>query len=452
MITQLRNEEKEYIDNILSIGLEEVKVVPSFEISTISNATLPFQNNDYLSYSTSSINNNNFNNTSNKIANKNNNFDYNLRLINSCNSHVNCLNKIKKIEFNNGINTNIEYNNNNKYQKFVQKSLDMPQTPTLDYLNNKEREKENNINVSQKKDDNINEDKKNILNNYNNKTNDFDFNYKTELEKNNENNLIRGENESLNNNNKSKEKDNEYCFNNINQKKSDNIFLKDEKTKESNSILVIPLNIPNNREIIENALLNNQKNINKLNKQISGNNFSSSLNDKIDQNEKELSISTRQLIDKYIDLKISNYSRNSINNCDKQKEVDNIQLKEESSKNSQINILFSGNNSINDITKNSFLTNSNINEKSSNNSELLQIHDLSEINNHNINKNNDIFIDEKTNKKPKENTNNKINNNYYNANQKNKKYNPKSSALKKLHIILKNIYCKLNLNIIEKIG
>ena len=192
MITQLRNEEKEYIDNILSIGLEEVKVVPSFEISTISNVTLPFQNNDYLSYSASSINNNNFNNTNNIISNKNYNFDYNLRLINSCNSHVNCSNKIKKIEFNNGINTNIEYNNNNKYQKFVQKSLDMPQTPTLDYLNNEKREEKNNINVNvnKKMDDNINGDKKNILNNYNNKTNDFDFKYKIELKKNNENNLI----------------------------------------------------------------------------------------------------------------------------------------------------------------------------------------------------------------------------------------------------------------------
>ena len=116
--------------------------------------------------------------------------------------------------------------------------------------------------------------------------------------------------------------------------------MKDEKIKEGSSILVIPLNIPNNREIIENALLNNQKNINKLNKKISGNNFTVSLNDKIDQNEKELSISTRQLIDKYIDLQISNYSKNSINNFDKQKELElgNIQLKEESSKNSQINI------------------------------------------------------------------------------------------------------------------
>ena len=50
MLTQLREEEQQYIDDILSNGLEEIMDIPSFEASTISNVTIPIQNNDYLTY------------------------------------------------------------------------------------------------------------------------------------------------------------------------------------------------------------------------------------------------------------------------------------------------------------------------------------------------------------------------------------------------------------------
>ena len=50
MLTQLRKEEKEYIDDILSNGLDEIRDIPSFDASTISNITIPVQNNDYLTY------------------------------------------------------------------------------------------------------------------------------------------------------------------------------------------------------------------------------------------------------------------------------------------------------------------------------------------------------------------------------------------------------------------
>ena len=371
MITQLNNEEKEYIDNILSSGLDEIKDVPSFEISTVSNLTTPIQNNDYLTYSTSSINNNNiFKNSSNNLNQINYNFDNGPKIINSVNNYSNNLNKIPKIEFKNNT-------DNNKNMSPEQKPLYNLNTPTLNY-------------------------------------ND-------------------------------KEEYNSYCFNTINQNINENI--------KNESMLVIPWNIPNNREIIENALLNNQKNLNKLNKQISGNNLEYSQNDKINKNEKGLSVSTRQLIDKYIDLKISNCSKNSnnIKNCEMQnnlKETDKILDKKEKEniKDSHLNLLFNGNNSVNNMTnslleknsKNSFFTNSN-NEQTiiSKNSEILKIHELSDLNNNNnINKYYEINKDENSNNEAnidnKKINNNNINNDYNYTKKKGNKYKPKSSALKKL--------------------
>ena len=108
---------------------------------------------------------------------------------------------------------------------------------------------------------------------------------------------------------------NKYYFNiqkNINNKISQKTFNNQEENKENNTNF-IPCNIPNNKEIIEKALCNNQKNINKLNKQITGNTLSFSQND---NNKSSISSSTQNLIDKYIDLKSSICSKNdsSFNN------------------------------------------------------------------------------------------------------------------------------------------
>ena len=76
MLTQLREEEQQYIDDILSNGLEEIMDIPSFEASTISNVTMPIKNNDYLTYSVSSGNNNNLIEGSHNLNNVHLNFDY----------------------------------------------------------------------------------------------------------------------------------------------------------------------------------------------------------------------------------------------------------------------------------------------------------------------------------------------------------------------------------------
>ena len=94
MITQLRNEEKDYIDRILTDGMYEIKEVPSFELST--NKANPNQNNnDYFSYSNSSIHNN--------LKNNNNiyqlNFDYNLSNIDLDNSNLYISKNMQKIKF-----------------------------------------------------------------------------------------------------------------------------------------------------------------------------------------------------------------------------------------------------------------------------------------------------------------------------------------------------------------
>jgi hypothetical protein len=78
-----------------------------------------------------------------------------------------------------------------------------------------------------------------------------------------------------------------------------------EKEKNNNKENVIN-KIPNNKEIIEKALLNTEKNIKKLNKHITGNNLYYSLNNYDNNINSDLSTTTQNLIDKYIDLKSSN--------------------------------------------------------------------------------------------------------------------------------------------------
>ena len=94
MITQLRNEEKDYIDRILTDGMYEIKDIPSFELS--ANKANPNQNNnDYFSYTNSSIHNN--------LKNNNNiyqlNFDYNLTNIDLDNSNLYISKNMQKIKF-----------------------------------------------------------------------------------------------------------------------------------------------------------------------------------------------------------------------------------------------------------------------------------------------------------------------------------------------------------------
>ena len=151
MISQLRNEEKEYIDKILSNGLDEIKDVPSFDMSTISNLTNPIQNNDYLSYSNSSIHNNNLKNTNlNQL-----NFDYESNQENK-NINLNNSQKIQKIVFPQlSLNENNRHFIINKYQNNFKENRDInmnifdienqvsPKTPTLNINNLCEDEKKN---------------------------------------------------------------------------------------------------------------------------------------------------------------------------------------------------------------------------------------------------------------------------------------------------------------------
>ena len=262
MSIQLRKEQNDYIDKILSKGLDEIKNIPYYDISTISNKSNTINNND----------------SKNKL---------NLKIPTKNDFDIDICNMIR----------------NNK-----------------GYLNEEEKKEIFSNSMNNKK--------------FNNISNKFSF----EIKKN---------------------------FNNkIRQKTLNNL----EENKENISNLIISCNIPNNKEIIENALYNNQKNINKINKQITGNTLSSSQNDN-NYNKKGVNISssTRNLIDKYIDIKSITYSKND--------------------------------SFFNDL-KNSLLQNSENNEI---NNDIMNIHDLSCINRKQDTKNNRY-----------------------------KKYNPKSSALKQL--------------------
>ena len=262
MSIQLRKEQNDYIDKILTKGLDEIKNIPYYDISTISNKSNTINNNDSK------------NKLNLKIPTKN---DFDIDIYNMI--------------------------GNNK-----------------GYLNEEEKKETFSNSMNNKK--------------FNNISNKFSF----EIKKN---------------------------FNNkIRQKTLNNL----EENKENNSNLIISCNIPNNKEIIENALYNNQKNLNKINKQITGNTLSSSQNDnKYNKKEINISSSTRNLIDKYIDIKSITYSKND--------------------------------SFFNDL-KNSLLQNSDNNEI---NNDIMNIHDLSCINR-------------------KQDT----------KNYRYKKYNPKSSALKQL--------------------
>jgi hypothetical protein len=119
MLTQLREEEQQYIDDILSNGLEEIMDIPSFEASTISNVTIPIQNNDYLTYSNSSGNNNNLRECSHNLNNVHLNFDYGANSINNTsqdNINLNLSKTSKKIEFNNDYRNNKPFDNNQKIE------------------------------------------------------------------------------------------------------------------------------------------------------------------------------------------------------------------------------------------------------------------------------------------------------------------------------------------------
>ena len=262
MSIQLRKEQNDYIDKILTKGLDEIKNIPYYDISTISNKSNTINNND----------------SKNKL---------NLKIPTKNDFDIDIYNMIR----------------NNK-----------------GYLNEEEKKETFSNSMNNKK--------------FNNISNKFSF----EIKKN---------------------------FNNkIRQKTLNNL----EENKENNSNLIISCNIPNNKEIIENALYNNQKNLNRINKQITGNTLSSSQNDnKYNKKEINISSSTRNLIDKYIDIKSITYSKND--------------------------------SFFNDL-KNSLLQNSENNEI---NNDIMNIHDLSCINRKQDTKNNRY-----------------------------KKYNPKSSALKQL--------------------
>ena len=262
MSIQLRKEQNDYIDKILTKGLDEIKNIPYYDISTISNKSNTINNNDSK------------NKLNLKIPTKN---DFDIDIYNMIGNNKGYLNEEEKKEtFSNSMNNKKFKNISNKFSLEIKK-------------------------------------------NFNNK---------------------------------------------IRQKTLNNL----EENKENISNLIISCNIPNNKEIIENALYNNQKNINRINKQITGNTLSSSQNDNnYIKKETNISSSTRNLIDKYIDLK---------------------------------SITFSKSDSFFNDLKNSLLQNSDNNEI---NNDIMNIHDLSCINRKQDTKNNRY-----------------------------KKYNPKSSALKQL--------------------
>ena len=452
MLTQLREEEQQYIDDILSNGLEEIMDIPSFEASTISNVTMPIKNNDYLTYSVSSGNNNNLIEGSHNLNNVHLNFDYgtnNMSNTSQDNMYLNLSKNSKKIEFNN------DHINNNPFdnkQKIEVNSVIIPETPTLNFYNCESRKNEvflNNITNNEKFDKykSIQDDKYKISELYNNDIkNDLNNSALS-----NEHNIINNEKYNIND---EKQKYSTFNFKNINLNLNEDLPLKIEDEKVNDSFLVLPMNIPNNREIIQSALLNNQKNLNKLNKQISGETLvnSTNNNNKNDVDIYELSISTKKLIDKYIDLKISTYSKkdtitNNSNNTKNEKNelnqiLENNKKDNNNLKESQSNLLLNENSSINDMTssllgknsKNSFSINSNMEQNNTsdiNNSEILKVNELSEVNHINNKNKKDFTIIEQ----PIKNVNF---DKYQNLNddkdkkKKEKKYKPRSSALKKL--------------------
>ena len=447
MITQLKNEEKDYIDRILSNGLDEIKDIPSFELSTISNEVNLNQNNNHLSYLNSSIHNN--------LKKSNNvyqlNFDYNLKNMELENSSLNNSNNTKKMQFN-------EINNkeNNKDIKNETKNIITQKTQTLniDNMNYVDKNKviivienENEKDKRESKNKMFSDDKNDIDNNINDTRNNYSLINKNTYIINKEKNL------NLFPNYYNEEK-NKILFNNININCNKDFLINKEKENNSNrnTFLMIPSDIPNNKEIIENALLNNQKNLNKIGRQISGDNFAYSLNDKNNKNEIDLSKSTRQLIEKYIDLQASNnYNKKSTNINNKSINILNQELVKNQDKNDNIktnkkDLLLKENKTISDSnvnlleksSKNSLIENDNIGENNiSNNSRILIKDDLSESNNNDIDnskyKKNEYYEIIKNKKINDQDLGNKsLTNNLIKQKNSNKKYKPKSSALKKL--------------------
>ena len=452
MLTQLREEEQQYIDDILSNGLEEIMDIPSFEASTISNVTMPIKNNDYLTYSVSSGNNNNLIEGSHNLNNVHLNFDYgtnNMSNTSQDNMYLNLSKNSKKIEFNN------DHINNNPFdnkQKIEVNSVIIPETPTLNFYNCESRKNEvflNNITNNEKFDKykSIQDDKYKISELYNNDIkNDLNNSALS-----NEHNIINNEKYNIND---EKQKYSTFNFKNINLNLNEDLPLKIEDEKVNDSFLVLPMNIPNNREIIQSALLNNQKNLNKLNKQISGETLvnSTNNNNKNDVDIYELSISTKKLIDKYIDLKISTYSKkdtitNNSNNTKNEKNelnqiLENNKKDNNNLKESQSNLLLNENSSINDMTssllgknsKNSFSINSNMEQNNTsdiNNSEILKVNELSEVNHINNKNKKDFIIIEQPIKNVNFDKCQNLNDDK-DKKKKEKKYKPRSSALKKL--------------------
>ena len=452
MLTQLREEEQQYIDDILSNGLEEIMDIPSFEASTISNVTMPIKNNDYLTYSVSSGNNNNLIEGSHNLNNVHLNFDYgtnNMSNTSQDNMYLNLSKNSKKIEFNN------DHINNNPFdnkQKIEVNSVIIPETPTLNFYNCESRKNEvflNNITNNEKFDKykSIQDDKYKISELYNNDIKN-DLNNSTLS---NEHNIINNEKYNIKD---EKQKYSTFNFKNINLNLNEDLPLKIEDEKVNDSFLVLPMNIPNNREIIQSALLNNQKNLNKLNKQISGETLvnSTNNNNKNDVDIYELSISTKKLIDKYIDLKISTYSKkdtitNNSNNTKNEKNelnqiLENNKKDNNNLKESQSNLLLNENSSINDMTssllgknsKNSFSINSNLEQNNTsdiNNSEILKVNELSEVNHINNKNKKDFTIIEQPIKNVNFDKCQNLNDDK-DKKKKEKKYKPRSSALKKL--------------------
>ena len=69
MFGQLTNEEEQCIDNILTTGLDEINEVPSFALSSMSNQTMPLNDNSELNTSQNLLNEEKkeFINNSNKV-------------------------------------------------------------------------------------------------------------------------------------------------------------------------------------------------------------------------------------------------------------------------------------------------------------------------------------------------------------------------------------------------
>ena len=70
MSIQLRKEQNDFIDKILSKGLDEIKNVPTFDISAISDTSNSFLNDDYNNNNNLKNNSTNFNQLNLKIPTK----------------------------------------------------------------------------------------------------------------------------------------------------------------------------------------------------------------------------------------------------------------------------------------------------------------------------------------------------------------------------------------------